>query len=62
MKKSILNLGQKLSKESQKQINGGASCPTYPASQCMACGGFPLSNGCCLGTAQTHACLTGILD
>ncbi|CAL2113336.1 conserved protein of unknown function [Tenacibaculum sp. 190130A14a] len=62
MKKSILNLGQKLNKEAQKQINGGTGCPTYEPSRCLACGGFPLSNGCCLGTMQTHACLTGILQ
>ncbi len=57
MKKSILNLGKALEKAQQVQINGGANCPTYPASRCLACGGHPLANGCCFGSMQTHACL-----
>jgi hypothetical protein len=57
MKKSILNLGKALEKAQQVQINGGANCPTYPASRCLACGGHPLTNGCCFGSMQTHACL-----
>ncbi len=60
MKKSILNLGKALEKAEQKQINGGASCPTYSAKRCLACGGYPLPNGCCLGTTETHQCLSGI--
>ncbi|MFY7670383.1 hypothetical protein ACOSP6_04795 [Tenacibaculum sp. MEBiC06402] len=62
MKKSILKLGKTLEKSEQKQINGGASCPTYPASRCLACGGYPLSNGCCLGTMETHQCLRGVIE
>ena len=57
MKKSILKLGKTLNKVQQKQINGGANCPIYPASECLACGGHPLANGCCFGSMQTHACL-----
>ncbi|CAM1342460.1 hypothetical protein [Tenacibaculum amylolyticum] len=60
MKKSISNLGKALNRAEQKQINGGANCPTYPANECTACGGYPLPNGCCLGTVQTHVCLGGI--
>ena len=51
-----------LSKSQQKTIQGGqgsASCPTIPASECISCGGFPLPNGCCLGTEQTWCCLRG---
>ncbi|WP_299678613.1 hypothetical protein [uncultured Tenacibaculum sp.] len=59
MKKSILNFGKPLSKTEQKSISGGFSCPTYPASQCLACGGGPLPNGCCIGTVFTHQCLRG---
>lgn len=65
MLKNILNLegAQELSKNEQKMTLGGGSgngfCPTYPASQCSNCGGFPLPNGCCLGTNETHCCLTG---
>ena len=49
-----------LSKTQQKAINGGASCPTYPASECINCGGFPVPNGCCLGTHETHCCLNNL--
>ncbi|MGG8497129.1 hypothetical protein ACQY1Q_11980 [Tenacibaculum sp. TC6] len=59
MKKQILDLGKTLNREEQKQINGGFSCPTYDASHCILCGGHPLSNGCCLGTKETHMCLSG---
>lgn len=60
MKKSILNLGKALNKSEQQTINGGAGCPTYPADRCRSCGGFPVPNGCCLGTYETHVCLSGI--
>ncbi|CAL2060357.1 hypothetical protein [Tenacibaculum sp. 190524A05c] len=60
MKKSILNLGKSLNKVEQKQINGGFNCPTYPAERCLACGGGPLPNGCCLGSMETHYCLRGL--
>ncbi|CAM1359920.1 conserved hypothetical protein [Tenacibaculum litopenaei] len=62
MKNNIKNLGKLLDKKSQQSINGGASCPTYPASRCRMCGGAPLSNGCCLGTYETHVCLGGIIN
>ena len=57
MKKSILNIGKALNKAEQKSINGGANCPIYAPSCCTSCGGYPLSNGCCLGTPAVHACL-----
>lgn len=63
--KNLMNLDgiKALSKEEQKTINGGShameGCPTYPASACLACGGYPLPNGCCLGTEETHCCLSG---
>ncbi len=64
MLKSILNLkdAQTLSKEEQRSVNGGsnkASCPIYTPRECRSCGGYPLPNGCCLGTQATHLCLTG---
>ena len=67
MLKSILNLKdtQTLSKEAQRSVNGGtvrATCPTYSPQECQACGGYPLPNGCCLGTRETHMCLTGIFE
>ena len=46
-----------LNRNEQKSTIGG--CPTYTASQCLNCGGYPLPNGCCLGTEETHSCLTG---
>ncbi|WP_442264477.1 hypothetical protein ACSIGC_08875 [Tenacibaculum sp. ZS6-P6] len=62
MKKSILNLGKFLNKADQRKIKGGiiANCPTYEPSKCTACGGHPLANGCCLGSRETHFCLSGI--
>ena len=60
---SKLNGVQKLNNKEQKDIKGGLNdsrCPTYPPSRCTACGGFPVFNGCCLGTQATHICLTGI--
>ena len=53
---------QKLNNKEQKEIKGGLNssrCPIYTPRQCRGCGGFPLSNGCCLGTQDVHACLTG---
>ena len=64
MLKNILNINgtQQLSKNEQQSINGGGGtrCVTYPADKCTDCGGYPLLNGCCLGTSQTHCCLTGL--
>ncbi|SNR15624.1 hypothetical protein [Tenacibaculum jejuense] len=65
MKNSILNLGKALNKKEQQLISGGsgrATCPQYSAQQCNSCGGFSLFNGCCLGTAETHCCLTGACE
>ncbi|MBW1295429.1 hypothetical protein [Aquimarina litoralis] len=68
MLKSILNLKdtQALSKEAQRSINGGtingAKCPIYSPQECQKCGGYPLPNGCCLGTRETHMCLTGVFE
>lgn len=67
MLKSILNLKnvQSLSKKEQQLIHGGntkATCPIYTPQRCKSCGGYSLPNGCCLGTAQTHQCLTGIIE
>ena len=64
MLKNILKLdgAHKLSKDEQKSTLGGGGnlkCPTYPPSQCISCGGWSLPNGCCLGTQETHCCLTG---
>ena len=59
---SKLNGVQKLNNKEQKGIKGGQNdsrCPIYTARECRGCGGFPLSNGCCLGTGEVHACLTG---
>ena len=61
--KKLTNLKgvNKLSKTAQKNISGGkSSCPIYSARRCRRCGGYPLPNGCCLGTPEVHACLTGI--
>ncbi len=63
MLKKILNLNgvQKLNNKEQREIKGGlddSRCPIYTARECRACGGFPLSNGCCLGTQAVHSCLT----
>ncbi len=50
-----------LNKNEQKSINGGGTgCIIYSAQECTNCGGYLLPNGCCLGTSETHACLTGI--
>ncbi len=60
--KKITNLkGAKiLNKKERQSINGGGfGCPVYPSEKCLRCGGYPLPNGCCLGTQQTHDCLTG---
>jgi len=67
MLKSILNLknAQTLSKEAQKSVNGGmnqARCPIYTPQECQACGGYSLPNGCCLGTQETHQCLSGVFE
>ncbi|WP_299679006.1 hypothetical protein [uncultured Tenacibaculum sp.] len=65
MKKSILNLGKALNKKEQQEISGGlisVTCPQYSAQQCLSCGGFPRTNGCCLGFAETHCCLTGACE
>ncbi|WP_299620480.1 hypothetical protein [uncultured Tenacibaculum sp.] len=64
MKKSILNLGKALNKQQQQEISGGfgATCPQYSALQCTTCGGFSLPNGCCLGTSETHCCLSDICE
>ncbi|MHA7056403.1 hypothetical protein ACWGOQ_0004235 [Aquimarina sp. M1] len=67
MLKNILDLkdAQTLSKEEQRSVNGGsnrASCPTYTPEECLGCGGYPLSNGCCLGTRETHMCLSGVIE
>ena len=64
MLKKISNLQgvQKLNSKEQKEIKGGkdaARCPIYTPTECLNCGGFPLFNGCCLGTQQVHQCLTG---
>ena len=64
MLKNILNLKdvQIMDRKEQKLVNGGnskSSCPTYTREKCLGCGGYPLSNGCCLGTIETHACLGG---
>jgi len=49
-----------LNKKEQQNINGGGfGCPIYSSQECITCGGYPLSNGCCLGTQLTHDCLTG---
>ena len=57
MKKSILNTGKALDKAEQKSIQGGAGCPQIDPGKCTSCGGFPLSNGCCLGDQFTWICL-----
>ena len=58
MLKNISNLGKILNKAEQKSINGGmGNCPTYPADECISCGGYPAPNGCCFGTPETHSCL-----
>lgn len=57
MKKSILNFGKALKKVEQQSITGGMSCPQIDPDKCLRCNGFPLTNGCCLGTAATWACL-----
>jgi hypothetical protein len=61
MLKNILKLnGVKiLNKSEQRIVSGGfmANCPVYTASECISCGGGPLSNGCCLGSYETHQCL-----
>lgn len=66
MLKSILNLKntQTLSKEAQRSVNGGAigeaNCPRYSPQECQECEGYSQSNGCCLGSRETHICLRGI--
>ena len=67
MLKNLLNLKnvQTLSKTEQQLVNGGSSkssCPTYTRQECLDCGGYPFSNGCCLGTTETHACLNGNIE
>lgn len=57
MKKSILNIGKILNKVEQKSIQGGMGCPQVPPNKCFGCGGFPTPGGCCLGDAQTWACI-----
>ncbi|GGG31875.1 hypothetical protein GCM10011344_36010 [Dokdonia pacifica] len=61
MLKNILKLKgiKKLNTSEQRDVSGGfrANCPTYPASECIACGGGPLANGCCKGSYETHQCL-----
>ncbi|WP_299218027.1 hypothetical protein [uncultured Aquimarina sp.] len=62
MLKNILNLkdAQTLSKEEQRSVNGGnlGICPNPVDPQlCRSCGGFPLSNGCCLGDQETIGCV-----
>ena len=62
MLKNILNLdgAQELSKNEQKMtLGGGGGCITYDPQKCERCGGQPLQNGCCLGDAVVHSCLTG---
>jgi len=57
-----LNRAQELSKNEQKMTlggGGGSSCSTYDPQKCERCGGIPLPNGCCLGDAAVHSCLTG---
>lgn len=52
MKKSILNIGKVLDKDSQKQINGGtSSCDTYSGPLC-----YGLNNGVC-GTCSQYQAL-----
>lgn len=56
---------QKLNRKEQKEIKGGkgsARCPIYTPAECTGCGGFPIFNGCCLGTQEVHQCLTGLSD
>ncbi len=67
MLKNILNLknAQTLSKDQQKSVNGGnlGACPNpVDAQKCQSCGGYPLPNGCCLGTRETHMCISGIFE
>lgn len=57
MKKSILHFGKALDKAEQQTIQGGSSCPQIDPDKCTRCGGFPLTNGCCLGDQNTWACL-----
>lgn len=58
MLKNILNTEgvRRLAKKEQLSIVGGM-CIVYPESECIACGGAPRANGCCLGNALTHECL-----
>lgn len=58
MLKEILEIKgiTKLDKKEQLSLVGGM-CPTYPASECIACGGSPRPNGCCLGNYFTFQCL-----
>ena len=56
MKKSILDFGKALNKAEQQTIQGGM-CPQIDPLECSLCGGFPLTNGCCLGTQFTWDCL-----
>jgi hypothetical protein len=64
MKGNILKLGMILNKKKQQEINGGsrtatnANCHIYTEEQCTQCGGGHLPNGCCLGSFETHLCLT----
>ena len=59
MRKSILNLGKVLNKQSQKQINGGNVCDAYinnglcfgPVPGCLSCNqiqNYPDAIGCVL--------------
>lgn len=61
MLKNILEIKgvSELGKKEQQGSIGGVGCPTYPASQCSSCGGFPLPNGCCIGDRLVHMCLNG---
>ena len=58
MLKSILEIKGvfELKKQEQLKVTGG-SCIVYPESECIACGGSPRPNGCCLGNYFTHECL-----
>ncbi len=58
MIKSILEIKGVLTSEKKEQLSIlGGMCPVYPESDCIACGGSPRSNGCCLGNFLTHQCL-----
>ncbi len=56
MKKSILNIGDALSRSEQKQINGGVTDCSLQ-NDCEACGGFWNSSGpTCFGGPLVWGC------